>query len=447
MTSKTPSPAPGARSVRHWLSGAALLALVGAACAPVPVPAPGPDPAPPPPRVGEPRVPPPAPGLPRSEPTLRVGVRVDTTMVTITPVGPARLTGGGVDRSVPAGETLRVSGVAGGVRVVDGQGRELAAGAGPFTLSPTADGMLRVGESPYRGVLELRSPRAQRLTVVNVVEMEEYLRGVLPHELGQIGADLLEAGKAQAVAARTYAIAHRGRRSALGFDVYATVMDQVYGGAARESAVTDQAVRETAGEVILYDGMPVEAYYHSTCSGLTTGIHEVWPSSPRPYLVSVRDVDPSGRPYDHFSNRFTWTQRWTAAELTSILNRTLADSLPAGVRDIGTIRDIRVVERTPSERIATLVLETSNGTFRLGRDRIRWIFLTQAGAILNSARFDVELTRDAGGRVTHVEAHGMGWGHGIGMCQVGAMGRARAGQDHRTILQTYYQGAYVYRLY
>jgi stage II sporulation protein D len=433
--------------MRPWLSLPALVALLGAACVPVTPPGPAPDPVPPPPRVGEPRVPPPAPDLPRSEPSLRVGILVDTISATITAPGAARLTGGGVDRSVAAGETLRVSGVQGGVRVTDAQGRELASGAGPFTLTPAATGMLRLGNRPYRGALELRSPRANRLTVVNVVEMEAYLRGVLPHELGGIGADLLEAGKAQAVAARTYAIAHRARRAALGFDIYATVSDQVYGGAGEETAITDQAVRETAGEVMLYNGVPIESYYHSTCSGLTTGIHEVWPSAPRPYLTSVRDVDPSGRPYDHFSNRFTWTQRWTAAELTGILNRTLADSLPAGVRDIGTIRDIRVVERTPSERIATLVLETSNATFRLGRDRIRWVFLTQSGAILNSARFDVELTRDAAGRVTEVAAHGMGWGHGIGMCQVGAMGRARAGQDHRTILQTYYQGAYVYRLY
>jgi stage II sporulation protein D len=432
--------------MRPWLSLPALVALLGAAC--VPVTPPGPAPEPPPPRVGEPRVPPPAPDLPRSEPTLRVGLMADTAAgIPVWSAGPGRLRGGGVDRPLAAGAQLLFRPGPVGVRVNDADGSEIAAGAGPFEVVPTGSGLLQVGDRAYRGVLEVSSRRADRLTLVNIVPMEQYLRGVLPHELGQIGADLLEAGKAQAVAARTYAIAHRGRRSALGFDVYATVMDQVYGGATRESAVTDQAVRETAGEVILYDGVPVEAYYHSTCSGLTTGIHEVWPSPPRPYLTSVRDVDPSGRPYDHFSNRFTWTQRWTAAELTEILNRTLADSLPAGVRTVGTIRDIRITERTPSERIATLVLETSNATFRLGRDRIRWIFLTQSGAILNSARFDVELTRDAAGRVTEVAAHGMGWGHGIGMCQVGAMGRARAGQNHRTILHTYYQGAYVYRLY
>jgi stage II sporulation protein D len=445
MTSKRPSLAPGKRSVRHWISAAALAALVGAACVPV-TPPPGPDPVPPP-RVGEPRVPPPAPDLPRNEPTLRVGLLVDTTSFTLTTGGPARLVGAGVDRRLSGGEVLRVSAPLTGIRVEDASGRAVAGGNGPFTLTPEDGALLRVGDRPYRGVLELRSPGAHRLTLVNIVPMEAYLRGVLPHELGQIGEDLLEAGKAQAVAARTYAIAHRGRRAALGFDLYATVMDQVYGGATRESAVTNRAVRETAGQVLLHDGRPAETYYHSTCSGLTAGIHEVWPSPPRPYLVSVRDVDPSGQPYDHFSNRFRWTQRWTAAELTSILNRTLADSLPPGVRDIGEIRDIRVLELTPSQRIARLRLETTNATFDLGRDRIRWIFLTQAGAILNSARFEVELARDARGRVTEVAAHGMGWGHGIGMCQVGAMGRSRAGQDHRTILEHYYRGAYVYPLY
>jgi stage II sporulation protein D len=95
-----------------------------------------------------------------------------------------------------------------------------------------------------------------------------------------------------------------------------------------------------------------------------------------------------------------------------------------------------------------MAIETTTATFHIGRDRLRWILRTPGGAILNSSLLhQAELTRDANGRVTELAIHGGGWGHGIGMCQVGAMGRARAGQDYRAILTTYYPGTELRRLY
>jgi stage II sporulation protein D len=129
------------------------------------------------------------------------------------------------------------------------------------------------------------------------------------------------------------------------------------------------------------------------------------------------------------------------------LNRTLADSLPAGRRTIGTLRDMRVLDRTPSGRVRTMRIETSAGNFAVGRDRVRWILLTPEGRILNSSKFDVRVVRNASGTVTEVVADGGGWGHGIGMCQVGARNRALAGQDYRQILLTYYVGAEIQDLY
>lgn len=308
---------------------------------------------------------------------------------------------------------------------------------------------LVIAGNPYRGTAVVRATGPGRVTAINQVDMEEYLLGVVPREIGKVGEELLEAAKAQAVAARTYAVRYLGRREALGFDVFATVQDQVYGGMEAEHDPVSRAVRETAGEIITHRGTPVEAFYHSTCAGRTAAIEEVWPTErPRPYLVSVVDVDPrTGEAFDRSSNRFEWTERWTADELTGILNRTLADSLPPGVRDIGEIRDIRVLERTASGRIARMVISTTSGDYHVGRDRIRWVFLRTSGPILNSSKFDVEVVRDAQGAVREIVATGGGWGHGIGMCQVGAMGRARAGQDYRTILRTYYAGSEITDLY
>jgi stage II sporulation protein D len=173
----------------------------------------------------------------------------------------------------------------------------------------------------------------------------------------------------------------------------------------------------------------------------------VWNEPPLPYLRSVVDVDPAtGQAYDSFSSRFHWTERWTAQQLTDILNRTLADSMPRGTR-ISQIRDVRVTQRTQSGRVGRMVVSTDAGSFTVGKDRVRWILLTPGGAVLNSAKFDVSVSRDATGAVSEVVADGGGWGHGIGMCQVGAMGRARAGQDYRTILAAYYRGAQITRLY
>jgi stage II sporulation protein D len=133
--------------------------------------------------------------------------------------------------------------------------------------------------------------------------------------------------------------------------------------------------------------------------------------------------------------------------LEQILNRTLADSLPPGVRSIGELRDMRVERKTPSGRVAALRISTTAGDFVVGGDRVRWVLLTPSGAILNSSKFDVEVTRDAAGKPVRVTDTGGGWGHGIGMCQVGAMGRARAGQGYRQILGAYFPHTQIAKLY
>jgi len=407
------------------------------------------------PRITEP-APAPAPGvpgtLPRAEPAIRVGIAVDTAAVELS--GSTGLTlhdGAASDRVVariPAGARARVSMSGGALVVADAAGAVLGQSQGPITARADGSGRLQIGGRDFRGTVLVRAARDGRVTAINVVEMEDYLLGVVPHEIGRVGEDLLEAAKAQAVAARTYTVAHFGRRESQGFDVYATVMDQVYGGAGSEHDVTTRAVRETHGVVALHRGQPIEAYYHSTCAGRTAAIDEVWPSGPRPYLVSVVDTDPSGRSYDHFSNRYRWTQRWSAAEINEVLRTTLADSLPTGSSGVGELRDVRILDRTESGRVARMRIETTGGTFHIGRDRLRWILRTPGGALLNSSLLhEVEVSRDAAGRVTELAIHGGGWGHGIGMCQVGAMGRARAGQDYRAILTTYYPDTELRRLY
>jgi stage II sporulation protein D len=392
------------------------------------------------------------PGSASEEAVVRVGLVVDTAGVELAAGSGLTFTDPASGRRVlrsGGGERVVVTADAAGRLVLRTGGEARNAGASIVSATPDAGGTLTIAGRSYRGGALIRATGSGRVTAINQVGMEDYLLGVVPREIGQVGPELLEAAKAQAVAARTYAVRYLGRRESLGFDVFATVQDQVYGGVAAEHDPVSRAVRETAGEILTYRGTPIEAFYHSTCAGHTAAIEEVWPvEAPRPYLVSLVDVDPrTGEAYDRSSSRFQWTERWTADQLTSILDRTLADSLPPGVRTIGELRDIRVLEKTQSGRAKRVLISGSNADLYVGGDRIRWILLRPSGPALNSSKLDLEVVRGADGRVREVVATGGGWGHGIGMCQVGAMGRARAGQDYRTILRAYFQGAEILDLY
>jgi stage II sporulation protein D len=166
-----------------------------------------------------------------------------------------------------------------------------------------------------------------------------------------------------------------------------------------------------------------------------------------PYLKSVSDRIPGKDAYYcETSNRFRWTERWTGEALRNLLSRTLREN----GRSAEPLRRIEMVEargRTPSGRVASLRVVADGREFVVATpDSIRRVLQPERGRWLNSARFTLEVER-RGGEVTGVVATGGGWGHGIGMCQMGAIGRARAGQDYRRILRTYYRDTEIVKLY
>jgi stage II sporulation protein D len=170
----------------------------------------------------------------------------------------------------------------GRVRLVE-TGEDLAlASVVPVEAAESLDADAR----PYRGVLEVRPGPDGALTVVNVVNVEEYLRGVVPNELSPVAFPQIEALKAQAVAARTWVLAHLGEYSARGYDVCATQACQVYRGQATEQPLTDQAIAETRGVVATWRGRPIHAYYTSTCGGHTEDGDVIFEDR-APYLKGV----------------------------------------------------------------------------------------------------------------------------------------------------------------
>ncbi len=142
----------------------------------------------------------------------------------------------------------------------------------------------------YRGVLEVRADEAGTLTVINVVGLEDYLRGVVPNELSPELYPEIEAHKAQAVAARTYALRHLGDFAGQGYDLCATAACQVYRGRSSEQAFSDQAIAETRGQIAVYGGRPIAAFYTSTCGGHTEDGRNIFPGEPAPYLKGVACV-------------------------------------------------------------------------------------------------------------------------------------------------------------
>ncbi|MEN8373857.1 MAG: SpoIID/LytB domain-containing protein [Gemmatimonadota bacterium] len=374
-------------------------------------------------------------------PQVAVGLKAGAAEVTIASGGPMLLgepSGSGSDRRATGPCVATAEGGAVSVRCADGL--RLRSRGEAVRLRPGSGGVLRVDDRPYDGDLLVRVG-ADGLTVVNTLALETYLLGVVPHEIGARPVEEIEAVKAQAVAARTYAIAHRGRRRSLGFDYWANSNDQVYRGLEGQDPVAARAVRETRGEIVEYEGEAILAFYHSTCGGRTAAIDQVWRRGPLPYLRSVSDLREDGTAWCESSNRFRWSQRWNWSELGEILEETVGWA-PGTV-----LREMRIRGRTRSGRVAELQIAGDAGTTSVYGDSVRWALRPEAGRILNSSLiFDVETGAGESGE-RYLEVHGGGWGHGIGMCQVGAMARARFGQGYERILGTYYPGTDIKRIY
>jgi stage II sporulation protein D len=332
---------------------------------------------------------------------------------------------------------------AGGFRLV--QGDRSQAVEGPVVVRPSGQGsLLKWNGKRYRG--ELIVTRGDSgLLVINVLPMDAYLRGVVPLEIGTRTAAEFAAVQVPAIAARTYSYTRLTTSRA--FDMYATVQDQVYGGVDAEKAQTDSAIVTTRDMVIAYAGKPINAYYSSTCGGSTAGATEVWNDRPdEPYLKPVSDRIPgTDRFYCDPSPRFSWTQTWDKPALRAVMEKYLSTYTSAPKTGLGRITAITEQGRTASDRIRALVITTDNGSYTLRGNDTRFVLRNPQGSILNSTYFRHTTTSD-GGEVSSLTVTGRGYGHGIGMCQWGAIGRARAGQDFRTILETYYQGAKVGRI-
>lgn len=312
-----------------------------------------------------------------------------------------------------------------------------------FLLEAGGDHRMNLDGRSYRGVIEVRAADAG-IQMINRLPLEQYLVGVVSAELGARDTVVFEALKAQAVAARTYAVGNRGRWGTRGFDLLDDVSDQVFPGDDGATALADAAVNATRGEILTYGGKPIEIFYSSTCGGHTEAVDEVFGTGSRPWLRGVSDLAPDGTAWCAGSPSFQWQEQWSGSGLARILEAaTTRKGLPIG--RIGDLTDIQVVERSASGRARVVELQGQYGRTTIRGQEVRRILAPERGGLLRSNQFRIVVGRE-GGKVVNLTLNGNGNGHGVGLCQWGSLGRARAGQDYLTILTSYFPGVNLSRI-
>jgi len=323
----------------------------------------------------------------------------------------------------------------------------------------------------YRGDMEFLMGNDGKLLAVNELPVEEYLVSVNSSEMSaQCPLELL---KAQTVAARSTILVTAGKHHRLEpFDLCNGDHCQCYYGSLREGPVSRRAMEETRGEVLVSQGRVCDARYSKVCGGIMEANEHVWPGEPISYMRSGIDA-PSPKAAEAFypisseakarewieatpeaycnpdvpdlpeylsyaRDYYRWQVSYGRKELEEIIKRKSG-------HNIGTLKELRPIARGESGRISQLAIIGSEGTLVLERElEIRWVL---SDTHLYSSCFIVDYQRDSGGQIEAIDLRGAGWGHGVGLCQVGATMMAVRGKGHHEILAHYYRDTSLKRIF
>lgn len=356
-------------------------------------------------------------------PVIEVGLLSGQASVQVKCLGDSEARAGGKTwQSYKKGQTLSIS-RSGSDVVINGKKKK-----GPVYLSAKKDdgAAFSVKGNSYRGDIKLLpSAYSSGITVVNAVPMEEYLCGVVPSEVSPSWHE--DALKAQAVAARTYAMYHRDGYRDAGYDVTDDTRSQVYRGTAVETTATNNAIAATAGELVTSGGKAIDAVFHSNGGGYTENSENVW-GSQISYLRGVKEESSSvvDQP---------WTKTVSVAEFQKVL----------GIGDLKKIElsklkkgPMKVKDRGVSGRVKSFTVEGSKGRKTVTGDQMKSWFG------LGSTLFDLKV------KGKNLVITGYGAGHGLGLSQWGAeaMASKHGGKDYyKKILTHYFTGTKVEKVY
>ncbi|MBN2379071.1 SpoIID/LytB domain-containing protein [candidate division WOR-3 bacterium] len=358
------------------------------------------------------------------EPVVKVLVAENVTEVRVSANGSHTVSSSGGSTPIVGPGSWEINNK-GGLSVAFNTTEYLTNASLPLKVAPDEHTTLTLNDKAYRGWLAVTPGSASGFNVINMLPLEEYLYGVVPREI-PCSEDILAAVEAQAICARSYAIARFGGHRRQGFDVYADTRDQAYGGIAVENKWGTEGVNRTRGLVAFSGEVLLDARYSSTCGGRTANSEDVW-SSAIPYLRSTRDAPLFGKPYCAASPYIDWVKEVLKQEFYSVLAR----SIPSGAKIKSWSLDIN----PKSKRVVKMIIKSDQGTHEIKGSVLRTAF------DLRSTWFKISEKQD----VMVFEGHG--WGHGVGMCQYGAMEMARRGKSPKKILKHYYKGVWTARLY
>lgn len=327
-------------------------------------------------------------------------------------------------------------------------------------FSSTA-GYISIGGKPYRGSVRFVKSGGQ-LKSVNIVDVDDYIRGVLPKEIGTTTP--IEALKVQAVVSRSFAYANWNKFAKYGYNLDDSSASQAYAGMSVESPMTDRAVAETKGQILYYQGEVANTIFHATSGGETEAIEDVWGGNPSPYLKALKD------PYSLNTRHATWEATLSSADIRR--------AFPA----VGQPTSLEVSERSSTGRIKSMAVVGTSGRevvtgnqfrMKLGSIKVKSAnFGTEARASIAERPLTVitstgirpyakdRIISAAGIRANGLESasaqtatyndvmpirgsitlKGTGYGHGVGLSQYGAIEMAKAGKDYKAILSFYYPG-------
>lgn len=272
----------------------------------------------------------------------------------------------------------------------------------------------------FRGLLYRGDLIFKKTLVINTLPLESYLYSVVGCEFN---CDEIEAMKAGACAARSYALYHLS--SDKDFDLFSTDLDQVYNGMNSETENSRAACDKTRGMVCVYKGKPINAMYSSVCGGKTASAKDVL-GRDIPYLKS-RSCN-----YCEISSYYSWSNKYSKENFHELVGERIK-SIKG--KNPGVIKDVRVKKKDGSGRVKEIAVRTDKGEFLVYGEEIRRLL------DLKSRAFEIRTQGN------WVYINGKGWGHGVGMCAWGAIGMAKKGKNFRDILKYYYRGINIRRLY
>jgi len=344
----------------------------------------------------------------------------------------------------PRNREVKIRKLSGGIQIFNQNRNLLYRDHSPIILEPAdPDGRFTFRGLTYTGTIILQFNDQNSVYMINLLNIEDYLKGVVPAEIPSYGEENLQAVKAQAICARTYALKKIQENKGKYFDITAGTMDQVYGSFDRHTPLADTGVEETRGMVITDQNQLATIYYHSTCGGRTEAGENIFKIEKTPYLSSLTDAIG-----DRFacasSPYFRWTETRTIDQIDSAFHvRFNRSYLKNQVTDTTLIRlDAQITRRSSSGRVEEMTISLGDTSISLNGYEVRRFLALPPAQFLKSNLFYIDRYNDS-----TLVLYGAGFGHGVGLCQFGALEMSRSGFQYYHILHKYFPTTVLTRKY